>query len=226
MVDRRGKIVSGIEFPAGSIFGNANLLTAHMFHALAWSQSMQDLKVTPSKGNTIAKILEAEFPALRGDGGRCDKLVSFKTLTYVQANLFLCAPHHSPGDRLFERARTFQDSLVNGYNEERKPILGIMDPAYRNDLQKVLAEYYEELMDLPGASGVSKPRALKYRRSVDPVPPPPLPLPPALEEELAPGAEAPVPAPGAAAGADPPPAPEPERAAPSPAKAKGRKATK
>jgi hypothetical protein len=214
--------VSDLNFPDGCVFGNANLLTAHLYHALTLSQSMQDLKVTPSKGRTIATLLDAEFPKLKGEGGRIDKLISFKTMAYVQANIFLCAPKDTPRDELFERARTFQDSLESTYKDEHRSTGGILDPEYRNDLQKVLTEYYEEVLNFKGASGVSQPRALKFRRSVDPAPPP------APDGDRDP---TPPPAAGADPPPDPPPAPAPERAAPSPAKAGkggggGRKAPK
>jgi hypothetical protein len=217
IVDRRGAVVSDLDIPGCCVFGNANLLTAHMFHALTLSQSMHDLAVNTSKGTTIATLLDAEFPRLRGDGERIDKLISFKTVEYVQANIFLCAPKDTLRGELFERARTFQDSLENTYKDVHRSTGGILNSAYRHDLQKVLTEYYEEVLNMKGAGGAAKPRELKFRRSVDPAPP------------LAEGDRDPTPPPDAeadpppAAGADPPPA-APERVAPSPAKAgKGRK---
>jgi len=219
MVDRRGAVVSDLDIPGGCVFGNANLLTAHIFHALTLSQSMHDLTLNVSKGRTIATLLDAEFPRLRGDGERIDKLISFKTMAYVQANIFLCAPRDTPRDELFERARTFQDSLENTYKEMHRSTGWILDPEYRHDLHKVLTEYYEEVLNMKGAGGDAKPRELKFRRSVYPAPPP----------ALAEGDRDPTPPPDAeadpppAAGEDPPPA-APARAAPSPAKAgKGRK---
>ena len=65
MVDRRGAVVSDLDIPGCCVFGNANLLTAHMFHALTLSQSMHYLMVNTSKGRTIAALLNAEFPRLR-----------------------------------------------------------------------------------------------------------------------------------------------------------------
>ena len=83
---------------------------------------MSDLKVLVSKGRTVATILEAEFPPLnnksRSEGGRPDKLISFKTMAYVQANILLCATYMTPKEDLLERARTFQDSLEAGCKKD------------------------------------------------------------------------------------------------------------
>ena len=72
------------------------------------SQGYQDRCYTPRR------------PSLRGEGDRYDKLLLFKTmayvqanilLAYVQANILLCTTYMTPKEDLFERARTFQDSF-------------------------------------------------------------------------------------------------------------------
>lgn len=199
--------MTGLDFPDGCVFGNINLLAAHMFHTLTLSQSMSELKVAPSKGRTIAALLDAEFPRLKGDVGRVDKLISFRTMAYVQANIFLCAPKDTPMEELFERARTFQESLESSYKTNYPTGNRSIHPAYRQELQKVLSEYYEDVLSVKGASGTSKPRELKFRRSVDPAPAPA-------------GSRDPTPPPGM--GADPVPARAdalPARADPLPARA-------
>ena len=91
-----GGTVVGIDFPAGVTFGVMNLLTAHLFHALAGSQSMGLLEVNVSKGRTISTILADEFPPLDQDGGSADKLVSFRTIAYVQACIELAVTFQVP----------------------------------------------------------------------------------------------------------------------------------
>ena len=49
------------------------------------------------------------------EGDRHDKLISFKTKAYVQANTLLCATYMTPKEDLFERARAFQDSVEACY---------------------------------------------------------------------------------------------------------------
>jgi hypothetical protein len=100
LVDTGGKVVDGIDIPNGCKFVHANLLLAHMFHAPTGCQSMHKLlMVSASKGRTIKTILEAEFQHLEG---QIDKLVSFKTMEYLQANIrvLLTTSYHTPRDEL------------------------------------------------------------------------------------------------------------------------------
>ena len=48
------KAVTEMGIPDGCILKNYNLLTEHLFHALTQGQSMYDLKVSVSKGKTVA----------------------------------------------------------------------------------------------------------------------------------------------------------------------------
>ena len=198
--------MDGIDIPDGCKFEHANLLTAHMFHALTRSQSMTDLLgVSASKGRTIAKILADEFPVLRG---QVDKLVSFRTMTYVQANLMLCTTIHVPSKELLERTRSYQDSLEELYIKDH-PAVGrsrrTIHPDHRRDLQTLLSQYYEEILTIKGASGVAKTRELKFRKSIDRLEPPP-PPPPDVGDGAGSGAgrdptRDPTPPPGASADA-------------------------
>ena len=63
------------------------------------------LGMSASKGRTIVTILAAEFPRLRG---QVDKLVSFRTMTYVQANILHCTSTHTPREELFEQPDRFK----------------------------------------------------------------------------------------------------------------------
>ena len=94
-------VVTGMDIVDGCIFKNYHLLTVHLFHALTLG------RMSVSKGRTVATLLDAGFPPLRGEGGRPDKLISFKTMANAQANILQCATYED----LFERARAFQDSL-------------------------------------------------------------------------------------------------------------------
>ena len=48
---------------------------------------------------------------LHNDGGRTNKLSSFSTVSYAQANILLCATNNTPKKEPFEQVRMFQDSL-------------------------------------------------------------------------------------------------------------------
>ena len=60
---------------------------------------MGDLKVSVSKGKTVATLLTPSFH-------RCALRATFKTMAYMQANILLCALYMTPKEDLFERALT------------------------------------------------------------------------------------------------------------------------
>jgi hypothetical protein len=58
------------------------------------------------------------------------------------------------------------------------PYVGrLIPPDHRRNLQALLSQYYEEILDMKGASGAVQIRELKFRKSVEPPLPSPLPLP-------------------------------------------------
>ena len=82
----------------------------------------------------------------------------------------LYATHNTSNLELSERALTFQESLVACYKEDQPTSSWTIHPDYHGDLQVLLTEQYKELFGLKGASGVSTPRELKFRRSIEPPP--------------------------------------------------------
>ena len=62
-LEPNGKVVTGMDISDGCIFKNSNLLTVHLFNALTQGQSMGDLKMSISKGKTVATLLDAGFPS-------------------------------------------------------------------------------------------------------------------------------------------------------------------
>ena len=63
------------------------------------------LGVSASKGRTIAKILAAEYPRLKG---QVDMFVSFRTMTYLQVNILLCTSIHTLREEQFEQPDRFK----------------------------------------------------------------------------------------------------------------------
>ena len=107
------------------------------------AHAMSDLcKVTITKSRNVATLLVAKFPPLLNNFGQGCMLISFRTMAYVQANIFLSAPYQTPKDGLFQRATSFQDSL----EEELKIFYATDDisrhPDYRAELQTLLSTYY------------------------------------------------------------------------------------
>ena len=89
------------------------LIKLSVFHALTQAHAVSDLcKATRAKSRNVgtSTLLAAKFPPLPNDFGRGDMLMSFRTMAYMQANIFLSAPYQTPKDELFQRATSFQDS--------------------------------------------------------------------------------------------------------------------
>ena len=60
-------------------------------------------------------------------------------------------------EELFERARTFQDSLEAAYTQDHPASDGTLPPDYCRalELQEQLSQYYKELLGCKGANGVA-----------------------------------------------------------------------
>ena len=210
-VDRCGKEIVGIDLPEGCLGTEFNLLAAHMFHAFSQAQSMSDLcKITGAKEKTVAALLEAEFPRLPNDG-KPDMVISSRTMAYVQANILLTAPYLTPSDELFKRASSFQESLEAELKTHYKTEDAGRHPEYRKELLALLSSYYEGVLGMAGASGVTAPRALALSRT--PKKPHTLADPPPTDpaDEPAPAPAAPAPA-GSAGAQEPAPAASPPKA--------------
>ena len=176
-------------------------------------------QVTGTKSRNVLTLLAAEFPPLQGDCGRGDKLISFRTMAYVQANVFLTAPYQTPKDELFQRATSFQESLEDAFKKEYKTSDVSSHPDYRKELHTLLSKHYEDVLDMKGASGVVATRPLALRRTPQKKPADPGPADPAPADTACAD-----PAPADPAPADPAQAADPAPAAVSPPKpGRGRK---
>lgn len=105
-------------------------------------------------------------------------LLAARTMTYVQANILLTGPYATPSEELFKRASSFQESLEAELNDHYKTADPGRAPQYRKELLTLLTTYYEVVLGMAGASGVTAPRALALSRTPK-KPPPPADAPPA-----------------------------------------------
>ena len=117
-------------------------------------------------------------------------------MAYVQANILLTAPYTPPSDELFKRASSFQESLEAELKTHYKTEDAGRHPKYRKELLALLTLYYEGVLGMVRASGVTAPRALALSRTPKkphtPADPPP-----------ADPADEPAPAPAGSAGGAP-----------------------
>ena len=122
------------------------------------------------------------------------------------ANILLTAPYTTPSDELFKRASSFQDSLEAELKSYYKMEDASRHPEYLEELLALLTSYYEGVLGMAEASGVTAPRALALsctpKKPHTPADPP-----------LADPADEPAPTPSGSAGAqDPAPAASPPKA--------------
>ena len=85
-------------------------------------------------------------------------------MAYVQSNVFLTAPYK---EELFQRATSFQESLEDAFTGKTRYKTSDISshPDYRKELHTLLSEYYEDVLDMKGASGVVATRPLALHRT-------------------------------------------------------------
>ena len=196
-----GKEIVSIDVLEGCKGTFFNLLTVHMFHALTQAHAMSDLcRVTGNKSRNITTLLAASssLPLPTDLNGRGDKLISFRAMAYVQANIFLVAPCQTPKDSedLFQRATSSQESIEEAFKSDYNTNDVSSHPDYRKELQALLSTYYEDVLDMKGASGVVSTRPLALcrmpqKQTTDPAPADPA---PAVAAPVAPPPTDPMPA--------------------------------
>ena len=75
------------------------------------------------------------------------------------------APYTTPLDELFKRASSFQESLEAELKTYYKTEDACRHPEYLEELLALLMSYYEGVLGMAGASGVTAPRALALSRT-------------------------------------------------------------
>ena len=119
-----------------------------------------------SKGKTVATLLDAKFTPLRREGSRRDKLISFRTIEYVQANILLFATYnvvHDSGGRAVRASADVSRLSRVSLKADHPTSDGTLHSDFRWALQEEMFQYYEEVLGWEVASGVApaRPRELK-----------------------------------------------------------------
>ena len=121
---------------------------AHLFRALGAAQGMSAFNVNPSKGVTINSILDAKFPAIPSTKNKPTPLLSIRTVAYIHALVIdTVSLHHS--DTPNQRALRTEQTIIDEQGE--------IDPAlWRSEILDCLAGYFEGILKMENASGVSQ----------------------------------------------------------------------
>ena len=130
-----------------------NPLFAHLYSALAKSQSMSALEVIPSDGRTVTRILESTFPAIKAADDEPTPLVSKHTVGYIHAlmidSLTLLSTEQPRGRALRNETMVVEELEAN-------------KDVFRTELRDCLVDYYETILKMDGAGGI--PRSTRFKR--------------------------------------------------------------
>jgi hypothetical protein len=194
-----------------------NVLFAYVFDAVSGAKGMLNLKIDPSKKQTISNLLHETFPAIKCFKNEKLHVINPKIIAYIHALIIDCISIPL-SDSVNSRALEHEATMLEVYSK--------MTPdAFRTQLQTALTAYYEEIKGIVCASGCTKSKVVK-RKFEDhddipaPDPPPPAAAAPAAALDAAAAAASPTDGDGPSAGGE-----EPDPPATSPA-GKGGKGAK
>jgi hypothetical protein len=166
-----------------------NSLWCHLFHVLSSAKGMTFFQICPSKDQTIARLVDRVFPAIKSTKNRPSPFITTKTVAYIFSLIIdSVTVHHrdSPHSRALQHEATILHELDS------------MTPdAFRAELRASLTSFYEEILKVPGAGGRPQAKIIKRRFAKKPADEP-ADAPPSAEVPPAVGCRAPSPAPAEA----------------------------
>ena len=138
--------------------GFFNYITGYTMHVLSCSQSMSMLQVIPGDGKTVKSIMSIRFPSIPADT-EGTRLVSLRTVAYVQALGIHSCTYMAPPKPLAAKASSFANNLVQDATADEH-FSGFYD-----NVGLMLGNFYEDFMGLAGASGPRSDLSGKRRMS-------------------------------------------------------------
>jgi len=163
--------------PADHVLLRFNVLFAYVFEAVSGGKGMLQVKIDPSKNQTIYNLLHETFPTIECYDHEQLHVINPKLIAYIHALGIDCISM-TFADSINSRALEHEGAMVDVYAK-------MMPDAFRvrSQLQTVLTAYYEDIKGVVSASGCTKPTVVKRKFA---------------DEEAADAAPAPAPAPAAA----------------------------
>ena len=132
-----------------------NVLFAHVFEAVSGGKGMLNLKIDPSKQQTISNLLNETFPAIECYDNEKLHVINPKIIAYIHALVIDCITM-AFSDSINSRALEHESAMVEVYSQ-MKP------DAFRSQLQTVLTTYYEDIKGIVSASGCTKSKVIKRK---------------------------------------------------------------
>jgi hypothetical protein len=132
-----------------------NVLFAYVFEAVSGGKGMMQLKIDPSKNQTIYNFLHETFPSIKCLDNEKLRVINPKTGAYIHA-LIIDSILIVFSDSINSRAHEHEGAMVDVYSK-MKP------DAFTSQLQTVLTAYYEDIKWVVGASGCTKSKVIKRK---------------------------------------------------------------
>ncbi len=133
-----GKTLFGIpNVPADATMLRFNVLFSFVFEAVSGGKGMMQLKIDPSKNQTITNLLLETFPAIQCCDNKALPFISPKAIAYIHA-LIMDSISILFEDSINARALDLESAMVDAYTK-MKP------DSFKSQLQAALTTYYGKL---------------------------------------------------------------------------------
>jgi hypothetical protein len=141
--------------PEDHVLQRFNVLFAYVFEAVSGGKGMMQLKIDPSKNQTINNLVHETFPTLKCFDNEKLRVMNPKLVAYVHALIIDCItiPFEAT---INSRAHQHEGAMMEVYSK-MKP------DSFTSQLQTALTAYHEDIMGLQGASGCSKVKVIKRK---------------------------------------------------------------
>ena len=132
-----------------------NVLFAYVFDAVSGAKGMLNLKIDPSKKQTISNLLHETFPAIKCFKNEKRHVINPGIVAYMHALIIDCISIPF-SDSVNSRALEHEATMREVYSK-------MPTDAFRTQLQTVLTAYYEEIKGIVCASGCTKSKVVKRK---------------------------------------------------------------
>ncbi len=132
-----------------------NVLFTHLFSVLSGSQSMSAFEINPCKHLTVSALIYGSFPAIKCTDNKPTPMVTSKTAGYIHA-LIIDTVTVNNSEPPYARAIQNEQMICQELDS-------IEPEAFRTELVKCLADYYENIRNMEGAGGLCVAKSFKRK---------------------------------------------------------------
>jgi hypothetical protein len=141
--------------PPDHVLIRFNVLFAYVFEAVSGAKGMMQLKIDPSKHQTINALMRETFPAIKCYDNEKLHGINHKLIAYMHA-LIIDSISIVFTDSIKSRALEHEGAMVDVYSKMKPDVL-------RSQLQTVLTPYYEDIKGVVSASGCTKSKIIERK---------------------------------------------------------------